>query len=134
MRHVASGWADQEEEDPQMWPPGMSARTTLTMDRLVATIRHELGLRLRPTDVAGLRARRERLANAFRNAEPWDAEDLWVRFAFPKRDDKLARLFHYRLATATRRFLLDVLRDRPHEQLEAEYEFEYEAEWADEPR
>ena len=116
MRHLASGTANQEEEEPQMWPPGMTFRTRLTMDGLVAMLWHELNhLQFRPTDVAGLRARRERLANAFRNAEPWDAEEFWMRFAFPKRDDELARLFHYRLATATRRFLLDILRNRPHE-------------------
>jgi hypothetical protein len=113
----------------QVWPPDMDVRTRLTMDRLVAMLWHELNeRRFRPTDVAGLRARRERLANAFRNAAPWDAEELWARFAFPMRGDALARLFHYRLATTTRRFLLDILRNRPHEQLEAEYAFEYEAE------
>jgi hypothetical protein len=111
----------------------MNFWTRLTMDGLVAMLWHELNdLQFRQNDVAELQARRERLANAFRNAKPWDAEELWVRFAFPKRDDKLARLFHYRLATAPRRFLLDILRNRPHEQLEAEYEFEYKAE--DDPR
>lgn len=125
MRHVAARPAGQAEIEPRMWPPGMDVRTRGTMDRLVAMLWHELNeLRFRPTDVAGLRARRERLADAFRNAAPWDAEELWARLALPARNDKLATLFHYRLATATRRFLLDILRSRPHEQLEAEYEYE----------
>jgi hypothetical protein len=129
MMRVPSRLAGHAVIEHQVWPPDMDVRTKLTMDRLVAMLWHELNeRRFRSTDVAGLRARRERLANAFRNAAPWDAEELWARFAFPKRGDALARLFHYRLATATRRFLLDILRNRPHEQLEAEYGLEYEAE------
>ena len=69
MRHVASGSAYQEEEGPQMWPPGMNFWTRLTMDGLVAMLWHELNdLQFRQNDVAELQARRERLANAFRNA------------------------------------------------------------------
>jgi hypothetical protein len=127
MRHLASGPARLAEIEYQVWPPGMDVRTRLTMDRLVAMLWHELSeLRFTPTDVAGLRARRERLANAFRKAAPWDAEELWARFAFPQHKDGLAKLFHYRLATATRRFLLDILKSRIPGQLEAEYEYEAE--------
>ncbi len=131
MRQVASRSARQSKIEPKMWPPGMDVRTKITMDRLIVMLWHELNeLRFRPTDVAGLRARRERLASAFRKAAPWDAEELWARLAFPKRNDELAKLFHYRLATATRRFLLDILENRPQEQLEAQYEYEAE----DDPR
>jgi hypothetical protein len=40
---------------------------------------------------------------------PWDAEELYVRLIIRRPTDQLARLFHYRLATPTRRALLRIL-------------------------
>jgi hypothetical protein len=86
-------------------------RTRLTWLRLEADLRGLLELRLRPDDTARIADRRSRLIQLFESlrSTPWDAEELYVRLIIRRPTDQLARLFHYRLATPTRRALLRIL-------------------------
>ena len=92
--------------------PG-DVRTPDTMRVLEATLQLLLtGERYRPSDAARLQLRKRALIDLFSRTAPWDAADLHARLAFLQRGDALAKSFHYRLATPTRRMLLEILRRR----------------------
>jgi hypothetical protein len=92
-------------------PPG-SVRTRVTMQQLEAALWHLLELPLRPGDTSRLQRRRQALIRLFDQTASWDADELHSRLTFRFPGDALAEAFHYRLATATRRTLLDILRRR----------------------
>jgi hypothetical protein len=92
--------------------PG-DVRTPDTMRVIEATLQLLLtGERYRPTDAARLQLRKRALIDLFSRTAPWDAADLHARLTFRQNGDALAKSFHYRLATPTRRMLLQILRRR----------------------
>jgi hypothetical protein len=72
----------------------------------------ELQRRLAATDAAGIERRRQRLAAILRSATKAEAKALYLRMRAPRADDRLATLFHERLASPTKHELLRLLRQR----------------------
>lgn len=81
-------------------------------DAAVNQLRKELNLPFADPDDPGLHARRGRLRALFRTLSAADARTLRGRLGATATGDELSRLFHHRLATATRGELLKIL-DQP---------------------
>lgn len=111
----------RERGEAEMWPPDLDIRTRDTMRALEAALWDWLEVkRFQPHETARLQQRRSALAVLFGQAKVWDAGELHGRLMLRLPGDKLARSFHHRLATPTRRMLMEILRRRaaPGSQLE----------------
>lgn len=75
--------------------------------RILETIKSELQLKFTDPNDPGLYRRRLRLRELFKAAPPSKAQALYDQLQ--RKDDPLAQLFHYRLATATRNEMLGIL-------------------------
>jgi hypothetical protein len=92
-------------------PTQPQVRSRSTWVALEAALRSFLNVRLRPEDARRIQIRRSLLIMLFLSlrATPWDADELYQRLTLRLPGDDLARLFHGRLATPTRRMLLGIL-------------------------
>jgi hypothetical protein len=95
----------EEHEDQGAAPP-------LTYDETLNRIRHELVIPFQDPNDPGLALRRRRLRDLFASVPADRTRDLYTRLGESATRDELSRLFHGRLATATRQELLKILRDR----------------------
>jgi hypothetical protein len=88
-------------------------RESEVSDQLPADITAEvarlLNLPFSLQNIRGLRWRKQRLAELFKALSPDQADALYNRLKVRRRDDRLSRLFHHRLATATRDELTGIL-------------------------
>jgi hypothetical protein len=75
-------------------------------------IRQQLERRFREEDVEGLQDRRQQLREVFRSIEPSESRELYERLRTRQETDDLSKLFHDRLATATRREMLGILQSK----------------------
>jgi len=88
------------------------------MQTILTDIRAQLQRRFTRPDDPRLLDRRRTLRNLLNSVPPSQAKKLHDRLRIRRRDDELSRLFHYRLATATRNELLGILLNlvRTHEE------------------
>ncbi len=94
----------EEHEDIAVAPLGY--------DEILNRIRQELVLPFSDPNDPGLALRRRRLRGAFASVPAARTRELYARLGEQPTRDELSRLFHGRLATATRRELLKILHDR----------------------
>jgi len=78
-------------------------------EQVVATLRKELAIPFSSPDDPGLLERRGRLRKLFASVPPAYAKTLFARLGVKATSDDLSREFHYRLSTATRQELLQIL-------------------------
>lgn len=83
----------------------------LSYDEILNRIRQELVLPFSDPNDPGLALRRRRLRGAFASVPAARTRELYARLGEQPTRDELSRLFHGRLATATRRELLKILHD-----------------------
>lgn len=88
------------------------APSSLTYDEILKRIRHELTIPFHDPNDPGLVLRLQRLRGLFASVPADRTRDLYARLGEQATRDELSRLFHGRLATATRRDLLKILHDR----------------------
>ena len=77
--------------------------------QVVETLRKELAMRFTSPDDPGLLERRARLRALFAGVPPSHAKTLFDRLSATPANDDLSKEFHYRLASATRQELLNIL-------------------------
>ncbi len=93
----------------EVGPGGAGAQDKLYAD-LVREIKRELSRPFRsPTD-PGLPVRRRRLRQLFGQVPGTHAQRLYAQLGPGRRNAEFSKLFHYRLATAERRELLEILK------------------------
>jgi hypothetical protein len=80
---------------------------------ILFAMRRELERKFTDPNDPGLHQRRLRLRELFRSVPLSYAKTLYDRLKVRRKDDELSRLFHYRLATPTRREMLRILRQKP---------------------
>jgi hypothetical protein len=88
------------------------AEEDLEYEQILGQIRRELDLRFRDPNDPGLIRRRRRLRDLFTSVPGPRTKELHARLGARPTGDELSRLFHGRLATATRHELLKILEDR----------------------
>jgi len=82
-------------------------------NRVVAQLRKELATPFTDPNDPGLHQRRLRLRTLFASVPGSHAKELFDRLGVRPTNDALSKEFHYRLATATRQELLDILAKIP---------------------
>ena len=82
------------------------------MPRILQAIERLLRLGFRANDARRIQERRRHLTEAFVSVPSIHAQALYDRLSVRRRNDVLSELFHYRLATATRNSLLNILRGK----------------------
>ena len=88
------------------------AEEDLGYEHILEQLRRELNLPFTDANDPGLITRRRRLRELFKTVPGPRTKELHARLGARPSGDALARLFHGRLATATRRELLKILEDR----------------------